>query len=198
VQKARRTWFLKLEQATAKPRSPWCDCCGASFTRSSGNSAMMGFAPIEKVAHRLEDVCAEMAVQGSARRRAQIQLLLDGCDLLLTSFTRLWAVPWIRPRRSLFLQQISQPDSEPSIASAAVTASSTLPVTLAVTENDEARSSTRIADDDIDGLLELAGETIVGQIDLTRVHSALCPRSLRAERYRTHGPDPDRARPHQS
>jgi two-component system chemotaxis sensor kinase CheA len=177
VQKA-SALVLKLEQASGEATTPLVRSLRGELHTLKGNSAMMGFAPIEKVAHRLEDVCAEMAAEGSAERRAQIQLLLDGCDLLLALIHSALGGGVDPAAAESFLQRSPQPGAnvpgaEPRLAGADVPAPSASPVTAAVTENDESRGSTRIADDDIDGLLELAGETIVGQIDLTRVHSRL-------------------------
>jgi len=164
---------LKLEQASGEETKPLVRALRGELHTLKGNSAMMGFAPIEKVAHRLEDICAEMAAPSSAQRRAQIQLLLDGCDLLLALIHASSKGTVDLAAAETFLQRMAPSDSKPGLANAAAPAPSTPPVALAATENDEARGSTRIADDDIDGLLELAGETIVGQIDLTRVHSRL-------------------------
>ena len=177
VQKA-GALVLKLEQSSGEATKPLVRALRGELHTLKGNSAMMGLSPIEKVAHGLEDVCAEMAAEGSVERRAQLQLLLDGCDLLLVLIYSALGGAVDSAAAEPFLQRIAQPGArtpgvEPSVASAAVPAPSALPVMLAATENDEARGSTRIADDDIDGLLELAGEAIVGQIDLTRVHSRL-------------------------
>ena len=177
VQKA-SALVLKLEQASGEATKPLVRALRGELHTLKGNSAMMGLSPIEKVAHKLEDVCAEMAAEDSPQRHAQIQLLLDGCDLLLSLIHSALGGAVEPAAAEPFLQRIAQSGAsmlvaEPSIASAEVSAPSSPSVTLAAKENDEARGSTRIADDDIDGLLELAGETIVGQIDLTRVHSRL-------------------------
>jgi chemotaxis protein histidine kinase CheA len=47
-----------------------------------GNSAMMGLSPIERVAHALEDVCAQVETSQGREQALLVQLLLEGCDLL--------------------------------------------------------------------------------------------------------------------
>ena len=47
-----------------------------------GNSAMMGLSPIERVAHALEDVCAQVEPGQSRGQAGLSQLLFAGCDLL--------------------------------------------------------------------------------------------------------------------
>jgi two-component system chemotaxis sensor kinase CheA len=48
-----------------------------------GNSAMMGLSPIERVAHALEDVCAQIETIRGDKRGGLAQCLLEGCDLLV-------------------------------------------------------------------------------------------------------------------
>jgi two-component system chemotaxis sensor kinase CheA len=170
---------LKLEQASGEATAPLVRALRGELHTLKGNSAMMGLSPLEQVAHRLEDVCADVAAEGSAARRAQIQLLLDGCDLLLALIRSAPSGAVDAAAAEAFLQRSTSCGATPRGAESsivdptAVPAPGAWPVPAVATENDEGRASTRIADDEIDGLLELAGETIVGQIDLTRVHSRL-------------------------
>ena len=75
---------LKLEEAlaTAGDTKPLLRGIRAGLHTLKGNSAMMGLSPIERVAHALEDLCAQIATSPSVEPGAQVQLLLEGCDLL--------------------------------------------------------------------------------------------------------------------
>ncbi len=48
-----------------------------------GNSAMMGFTPIERTAHALEDVCALLIKRPELRDEQAAELLMEGGDLLV-------------------------------------------------------------------------------------------------------------------
>ena len=48
-----------------------------------GGSAMLGLGPIESLAHGLEDVCAAVTDQPDRRGPREVELLLEGADLLI-------------------------------------------------------------------------------------------------------------------
>jgi two-component system, chemotaxis family, sensor kinase CheA len=162
---------LQLEQAWGKGGD------GASVLHGvkgrlhfiKGNSAMMGFSALAEVAHVLEDVCAQ-AVQADPRQHAvHAQLLLEGCDLLSTFSRDALAGNLDASRSQSFLQRakcVSQADSSTD----APKTSTARPAVPAVSpEAASEGASARIGDRDVDELLELAGEAIVGQTELSRV-----------------------------
>lgn len=165
---------LKIEQASSETAAPLVRALRGELHTVKGNGAMMGFSPIEKVAHRLEDVCAELSRDGSPARRAQMQVLLDGCDVLRTLVVSALSGSVETTAADVFLQRLEGDSANGRLAetraSGPVVATTRV---VPVGDADDDHGFTRIADDAIDELLELAGETIVGQIDLARVHSRL-------------------------
>jgi two-component system chemotaxis sensor kinase CheA len=141
-----------------------------------GNAAMMGFSPIERLAHSLEDVCPRVTDATPAEPAAVIQLLIEGCDLLDGQVKAASAGGLDADRADAFVaraaaaqealrhpgaavgREPASPPAGPAGAGASVAA-----------EGEGGRGSARIADADVDELLELAGETIVGQTELLRV-----------------------------
>jgi two-component system, chemotaxis family, sensor kinase CheA len=138
-----------------------------------GNSAMMGFSAIAEVAHALEDVCAQAAQASAGQHAVQVQLLLEGCDLVSLLIQSALtgnpdparAEPFVR--RVTDTRQAGWQPPTPSVDQAAETA----PVPSLPGERASDRvASGPIGDRDVDELLELAGEAIVGQTELSRVH----------------------------
>lgn len=137
-----------------------------------GNSAMMGFSAIAEVAHALEDVCAQAAQATAAQHAVQAQLLIEGCDLLSSLIQSALtgapdparAEPFIRRAdaiREVGWRPPTQPVDQPTEA----------PVSALPSERASDRAgSAHIGDRDVDELLELAGEAIIGQTELSRVH----------------------------
>jgi len=147
-----------------------------------GNAAMMGLAPIEQVAHALEDFCALCADRPAAENLADVQVLLDGCDLLSRSIEsalvgevdRILSDAFVRrarevgealpaSRTSPGTAPVQEPPADRDVAGSFST----------VADGSERSGNARIADRDVDELLELAGETIVGQTELLRLHGRL-------------------------
>lgn len=166
---------LKVEQSAGEAVPPLVRALRGELHTIKGNAAMMGLSPIEKVAHRMEDVCAELAADRSSERRAQVQMLLDGCDVLRALVAAAPSGNVDVATADAFVNQTQERLPVGTQAGTRASDSAALATTKAasILEPDDAHGSTRIADDDIDELLELAGETIVGQIDLARVHSRL-------------------------
>ena len=143
-----------------------------------GNSAMMGLAPIERVAHALEDVCAQ--VEGRQGREQAAQLLFEGCDLLLALIQAALAGSVDGKLADAFVERArasSEAAAAPKMISVsdessppAEAAGSVPPVAM---DSEEGRGTARIADREVDDLLELTGETIVGHTELARVHGRL-------------------------
>lgn len=138
-----------------------------------GNSAMMGFSSIAEVAHTLEDVCAQAAQADAGQRAIQAQLLLEGCDLLSSLIqSALTGNPDGAPAESFFRRagDARQAGWRPSAALVEQPAEVTpIPARPAELVSDGPPTA-RIGDRDVDELLEFAGEAIVGQTELARVH----------------------------
>jgi two-component system chemotaxis sensor kinase CheA len=159
-----------------------------------GNAAMMGLTPIEQMAHALEDFCALLAdrpafenlpdAQRFPRLQSSqsLQSLIDGCDILDRAIESALAGEVDRVPVDAFVRQVKE-------ASLASPASRNLPDAAQVRDPLAGRDAApeisapgddslpsgnaRIADRDVDELLELAGETIIGQTELLRLHGRL-------------------------
>ncbi len=133
-----------------------------------GNSAMMGFSAIAEVAHALEDVCAQAAEPGLEEHARQAELLLAGCDVLaaLTRSALTGTVDGAQARD--FLRRVAQvePAEAEKLEAPGPTESAGRPASEPTLDGP---AGTRIGDRDIDELLDLAGEAIVGQTELVRV-----------------------------
>ena len=169
--------LLKLEAVWAEggDAKPLLRAIRGGLHTIKGNSAMMGFSPIERVAHVLEDVCAQ--VENSQGREQVAQLLFEGCDLLGTLIQSALAGSVDGKSADLFVVRAREsmeaaagpkstpvPVESPSRAEVAGSASPS------AADSEEGRGSARIADRDVDDLLELTGVTIVAQTELARVH----------------------------
>ena len=174
--------LLKLEEvwATGRDAKPLLRAIRGGLHTIKGNSAMMGLSPIERVAHALEDLCAHVETSPGSERTKQAQMLLEGCDLL-GAFIQAALADNVDPQpadafvarakdaieRDLLLRETPGPVEIPvrgeSVSSAPAPA----------VDAEEGRGTARVADRDVDELLELAGETIVGQTELARVHGRL-------------------------
>ena len=174
--------LLKLEAAWAAggDAKPLLRAIRGGLHTIKGNSAMMGLSPIERVAHALEDVCAQVETIRGDERAQLSQCLLEGCDLLAALIqSALVGQVDVKPVEAFVLRareaneaarlprQLSMPVAIPVRGESAG-----LPPAPAV-DADDGRGSSRIADRDVDALLELAGETIVGQTELARMHGRL-------------------------
>jgi two-component system chemotaxis sensor kinase CheA len=168
---------LKLEQAWSSGGD------GEGLLRSvrgglhsiKGNSAMMGYAPIAEVAHALEDVCAQAADCEPSRHLVQAEMLVAGCDVL-EILVRSVLSGSIEPGRAQdFLRRVAQagPGAVPEPgASASAGRAPEVGGAPAIASGPtlDGQAGARIGERDVDELLELAGETIVGQTELLRVH----------------------------
>jgi two-component system chemotaxis sensor kinase CheA len=147
-----------------------------------GNAAMMGLSPIERVVHALEDFCAYCADRPAFENLADVQFLIDGCDLLERSIESALAGEVDRTAADAFVRRAT----EVSLASPRSRKLPDNPRAPAHPANPEApggglasgdgadrSGNARILDGEVDELLELAGETIVGQTELLRLHGRL-------------------------
>ena len=151
----------------------------SSLHTIKGNAAMMRIIPIEKLAHALEDLC--LTVSNDANDRCspsrQVQLLIEGSDLLATEIRRVLAGDVAPEDTDAMLRRFTDAGSscvdsakEPAGRAASERRSSYGQVGQgsAVADVDERRGGSHITDGEVDELLELAGETIVRQSKLSR------------------------------
>jgi len=174
--------LLKLEQvwAAGGDAKPLLRTIRGGLHTIKGNSAMMGLRPIERVAHALEDVCAQVETVRRDERAQLAQCLFEGCDLLATLIrsalvgqvdAKLADAFVLRARDANEASRLPRERSIPVAIS--VRGGSDGPLPTPAVDAGDGRGSARIADRDVDELLELAGETIVGQTELARLHSRL-------------------------
>ena len=171
--------LLKLEAVWAEggDAKPLLRAIRGVLHTIKGNSAMMGFSPIERVAHALEDVCAQVENSRGREQASLSQLLFEGCDLLSALIQAALAGSVDGKSADLFVVRAREsmeaaagpkstpvPVESPSRAEVAGSASPS------AADSEEGRGSARIADRDVDDLLELTGVTIVAQTELARVH----------------------------
>ena len=175
--------LLKLEEVwdTAGDAKPLLRGIRGGLHTIKGNSAMMGLTPIERVAHALEDICAQVATSPSAEQRgAQVQLLLEGCDLLgvlipsaVTGAVDVTAANAFVRRAGETSEAARLPKATTATAENPVPEEAAGGVPAAAGDAESGRGTARVADHDVDELLELAGETIVSQTELARLHGRL-------------------------
>jgi two-component system chemotaxis sensor kinase CheA len=174
--------LLKLEEvwATGRDAKPLLRAIRGGLHTIKGNSAMMGLSPIERVAHALEDLCAYVETSPGSERTKQAQMLLEGCDLL-GAFIQAALADNVDPQPAdAFVARAKEaidgdllPRETPAFVEIPVRGESVSSAPASAVDAEEGRGTARVADRDVDELLELAGETIVGQTELARVHGRL-------------------------
>jgi two-component system chemotaxis sensor kinase CheA len=172
--------LLKLEEAwsTGDDGKQLLRAIRGGLHTIKGNSAMMGLLPIERVAHALEDVCGQVETSRTGERSGLVQCLLEGCDLLGALIQSALTGQVDSQAADAFVARAREAN-EAARLPREVAAPAETPVRgesaglAPAVDADDGRGSARIADRDVDELLELAGETIVGQAELARVHGRL-------------------------
>jgi Chemotaxis protein histidine kinase and related kinases len=151
-----------------------------------GNAAMMGFAGIESLAHALEDFCLLMSRRPEVQAVGQTQILVEGTDLLLASIqdslqgeSDQAPIAEFRERVALATQVADDATDAraPALRSAAQAPAENIQpahreaggaAARTAFDEDGASSTVRIADDEVDGLLDLTAEAIVSHTELVR------------------------------
>jgi two-component system chemotaxis sensor kinase CheA len=180
--------LLKLEQAwgSGEDDNPLLRSIKGGLHTIKGNAAMMGLPPIATVAHVLEDICAQAMENPSEARSSLAQVLIEGCDLVGQLIRSALSGDVDAGRAERFFaraKQVQEAALQPKGAEGVAMAS---PETAAVVTNEPAveaegrRGNARISDGDVDELLELTGETIVGQTELWRVQGRFARGHLEA------------------
>lgn len=180
--------LLKLEDAwrAGEDAAPLLRSLRGGLHTIKGNAAMMGLEPIAAVAHALEDACAE-TIAGDPRGSSSLtEILFAGCDLLGHLIRSAPAGEVDSERALAFVAQVKQsqaarrPSPGPAGVAAAKAVSGPGAESATAAADGEGRGSGRISDEDVDELLELAGETIVGQTELARVQARFARGHLEA------------------
>lgn len=165
--------LLRLEQAWAggDGAEPILRQVRGGLHSIKGNSAMMGFAAIADLAHGLEEVCAQAAGASPGQHTLQVQSLIEGCDVLaLLVQSSIGGTPdegrarafmqTLANRQQAGWQERSTPAADAPLASAQAGGDG----------RPDGQAGARMGERDIDELLELADEAIVGERELARVH----------------------------
>ena len=155
--------LLHLEEAGANGQdgSPIRIAIKSALHTIKGNAAMMGLAPIESLAHTLEDLCLRLDEPVPGQESSQV--LLDGTDLLIRAIQASLQGDPESAQVAQFIEQASSQDRAPDPSKTGAEAMYA----------DEDGGTVRIADQDVDGLLELTAEAIVSHTELVRFHSRL-------------------------
>ena len=141
-----------------------------------GNSAMMGFGSIESLAHALEDFCLFVSRQPDAQAVGQTQILVEGTDLLIASIQNSLEGEPERTAITEFSERVARAtqgadgaaDARVSSLPSTVQAPAGAAKAAAALDEDGANSTVRIADDEVDGLLDLTAEAMVSHAELVR------------------------------
>ena len=180
--------FVELERRWREddPADELLDSVAGRLHTVKGNSAMMGLAPMQDVAHALEDACA--ALRGSAGRRTDeaAVLLVEGATLLIGLVRR--AAPEIDPvEASAFVERVRR-----WLAAAPATLAETLPDRRRADRRggsgrngDLVTSVVRVDFRRLDTMLEVLGEGLIQ-------HSALAEAYRRVARRTGAGPELER------
>ena len=154
-----------------------------------GNAAMMGLAAIASVAHAMEDYCLLVSQNPDGRESGQTQILVDGTDLLIGSIQGAAQGEPDRASVAAFIERVAQ-----AVAAAGEAARAPVPLPrprvrapveparspdagqqaeksaapgAAADQNGEG-NAVRIADHEVDGLLDLTAEAIISHAELVR------------------------------
>jgi two-component system chemotaxis sensor kinase CheA len=146
-----------------------------------GNAGMMGLPAIESLAHGLEDFCLLVCEHPEMREASQSQILVDGADCLVRSIqASLHGEPDRTPIAAL-LERVAQATAgaaDRARAPAGQTGDTgqrpVQPVAgLAAADQDGGGAAIRIADAEVDRLLDLTAEAIISHSELLRFQGRL-------------------------
>ena len=179
---------LRLEEARGDGQEEILRGLKSALHTIKGNAAMMGLASIESLAHALEDCCLRVGKRGEAGDSGLTQLLLDGTDLLIRSVQGSMRGDPDSAGVAHFVERAARtnemagdavaaasgrappPDQKPSEAGQGSAGPS---AGVAAADEDGAGATVRIADRDVDGLLDLTAEILISHGELLRFQSRL-------------------------
>ncbi len=178
---------LRLEEAHANGEDDkqLLRAMKSALHTTKGNAAMMGLPAIESLAHALEDFCLLVG----RHPEAPTQVLVDGTDLLIRSIeAALQGEPDRTPidafiervvraieaagqaadARSPSVQPRAQAPAQPAQPGAEGQREEKPTAASATADQDGEGGAVRIADDEVDGLLDLTAEAIISHAELVR------------------------------
>ncbi|HZM26645.1 MAG TPA: chemotaxis protein CheA [Gemmatimonadales bacterium] len=141
-----------------------------------GNSAMMGFRPMQVVAHALEDLAARVAKDSVGRGEVEAGLLVEGSGLLVDLIRAAADPEGGGPAADAFVERVR------SRLESAVSSTQTTPLRLdrrrteRRTENGIDGGTVRVDFRRLDNLLEIFGEAMIEQSALADVYRRLAAR----------------------
>jgi len=182
---------LRLEEAraNAEDEEVVLRAMKSALHTIKGNAAMMGLGAIESLAHALEGLCRPVSQNAQAREFGQAQILVDGTDLLVHSIRSSLQGEPNRARVAAFIDRLARTtEGQGAVAAAQAPSLRARPQTpaapvppgdagqareepaapIVVVKDDGADSTVRIADHDVDGLLDLTAEAIISHAELVR------------------------------
>jgi len=187
---------LRLEEAHAngKDDRELLRAMKSALHTIKGNAGMMGLVAIESLAHALEDFCLLVSQHPEMQESGRGQVLVDGSDLLIRSIHgSLHGEPERAPVAALLERMakaaaaVDQADSAraPSLPAGSrssverddsgVASQEVKPPAprQAAGDEDAASGVVRIADSQVDGMLDLSAEAIISHAELVRFQGRL-------------------------
>jgi two-component system chemotaxis sensor kinase CheA len=157
-----------------------------------GNAAMMGLAGIESLAHALEDFCLLVRRNPEVQESGHAQILVDGSDWLLRSIQGSLQGEPDRAEVAAFADRVARAAAAageaapaPSGRARPPTSAETAPpgdaglqagkpaAPIFAGPDDGGGGTVRIADHEVDGLLDLTAEAIINHAELVRFQGRL-------------------------
>jgi two-component system chemotaxis sensor kinase CheA len=157
-----------------------------------GNAAMMGLAGIESLAHALEDFCLLVRQNPEVQESGHAQILVDGSDLLLRSIQGSLQGEPDRAEVAAFADRVARAAAAAGEVAPApsgrarppTSAETALPgdaglqagkpaAPIFAGPDDGGGGTVRIADHEVDGLLDLTAEAIINHAELVRFQGRL-------------------------
>jgi two-component system chemotaxis sensor kinase CheA len=172
--------FVELERRWREddPADDLLDSVAGRLHTVKGNSAMMGLAPMQDVAHALEDACAGLRRSPGRRTDDAAVLLIEGASLLLSLIRR--AAPDLDPAESTaFVERVRR-----WLAAAPAPLAETMPERRRTDRRggsgqngDLATSVVRVDFRRLDTMLEVLGEGLIQHSALVEAYRRLARRT---------------------
>lgn len=182
---------LRLEEANASGEDDeeLLRAMKSALHTIKGNAAMMGLGAIESLAHALEESRLHVSRNAEGQESGQTQILVEGTDLLIRSIQDSLQGEPDRALIAVFLERVARagqvageaaPPRALSVREAAPTfaegaqsgdagqEAEKSAALLAGSDEDGGGSTVRIADHEVDGLLDLTAEAIISHAELVR------------------------------
>ncbi|MEP6688451.1 MAG: chemotaxis protein CheA [Gemmatimonadales bacterium] len=102
--------FVELERSWSEgvPADDLLPGLKGTLHTLKGNSAMMGFTPLQSLAHALEDVCARCTIDPGARTPEAANLLVEGGSLLIDLIRHAATTPPAAEATAEYVERVAQ------------------------------------------------------------------------------------------